>query len=157
VTTPPWEPQPELSTERVRGGAWKGLVVLVVAVLVVGALVWKPWDSGVGPDASPTSGAIALSSAVPLIGPLFSSPEPSTAPSNRPSFAPADFGSVLLSDDGAFVQCSYDRQTPPQLRSVTVIGPTITPAADAADKGLSYVAWSATLESQRLSKIFEDD
>jgi hypothetical protein len=40
---------------------------------------------------------------------------------------------------------------------VTVDGPIITPLDGAAANGLGYVTWSAVLESQRLSKVFEDD
>jgi len=175
VATPPSEPTPDLTTERVRSGRWKALVVLTVASVIVGALLWKPWDQlSPVPTSPPVVGAIptpvhtspATTLPAPIAGvgptPLIEHPPPPTtgAPQEDASTydAPDDLGSVTLdAGGGVYVRCYYNTAQAPQLAQVEVFGPVITTAAGAAGSRLSAVSWTAVLESNRESKFFEAD
>lgn len=182
VAVPPYEPRPDLTTERVRGGRWKGLVVLVAALVVVGGLIWKPWDQ---PSvAVPTS---------PLVGAAHPSPSPVEAPAvtvitddpglilpvpptpagppttngvpattDEPSSPPDTGGSVgsVSLDAGleAYVQCVYNASSsPPSLALVVVNPPVVTIGVGTAANKIRAVSWTAVLETNQLSAIFEAD
>ena len=172
VPVPPYEPKPELTTERVRGARWKGLVVLVVAVVVVGGLIWKPWDQ---PAAAPTPTLVAVAQASPSLAPLptFISPTDTPGPATprqpppttgvpavtdepRPVDAGDEIGSVSL-DAGieAYVQCVYNSSAnPPSLALVVVNSPAVTIGVGTAASQIRAVSWTAVLETNQLSAIF---
>ena len=172
---PPYEPRPDLTTERVRGGRWKGLVVLTAALVVVGGLIWKPWDQPSAPLPTPAFVAVThgspspTPSATPLSipvdpGVIEPQPPPTTggpAVSEEPS--PPDSGgspgSVSLdAGDKAYVACSYDMTAnPPSLAHVIVSPPVIAVGHAGTIGQLKAVSWTVVLETNQLSAIFEAD
>ena len=175
MPVPPYEPKPDLTTERVRGGRWKGLVVLVVALVVVGGLIWKPWDQlaavpaptlVAAAHASPSSAPVPTMTSIPDLPGLITPPQPppttgGPAVSEEPS--PPDSGgspgSVSLdAGDKAYVACSYDMTAnPPSLAHVIVSPPVIAAVHDGTIGQLKAVSWTAVLETNQLSAIFEAD
>ena len=170
---PPYEPTPELTIERVRGGRRKGLLVLTVALVVVGGLVWKPWDGPSAAVATPPFVAAGHASPSPALLPtmiltpdfpaLIAPPQPPTVglPSIEPTPLVGDQppgGSVAAFglDDTPLVECGYGQTT----NSASLIHVRVDPlATDVAPGGgaLREISWTAVLESRRLSKIFEAD
>jgi len=174
---PPYEPRPDLTTERVSGGRLKALAVLAVAAVIVGGLIWKPWDRPSTPTPTPTPGLVGVAHPSPspiptptvlvipddpgVIGPQ---PPPTTggpAATDEPS--PTDTGGALGAvslDNGAdgYVQCTYKTTVnPPPLIEVRVNPPVITTGEGAATGVLRAVSWTAVLETNQLSAIFEAD
>ena len=155
-----------------RGGRWKGLVVLVVALVIVGGLIWKPWDQ---PATVPTPTLVVAAHASPSPAPLptpISVPDPGTvapppptvgAPAVSEEPSPPDtggsIGSVSL-DAGAdaYVACSYDMSAnPPALTHVLVNPPVIAIGHGGTVGQVKAVSWTAVLETNQLSAIFEAD
>jgi hypothetical protein len=159
----------------VRGGRWKGLVVLTAALVVVGGLIWKPWDQPSSPAPTPTPGLVGLAHPSPSPPPIATllvipddpgviAPPPTSggpAVSDEPS--PPDSGgftgSVSLDAGGkAYVACSYDMTAnPPSLAHVIVSPPVIATGHGGTVGQLKAVSWTAVLETNQLSAIFEAD
>ena len=176
MPVPPYEPKPDLTTERVRGGRWKGLVVLAVAVVIVGGLIWKPWDQPSSAVPTPPLVGAAHPSPSPLPVPTLSvipdypgvleppptpaGPPPTTgvpAVTDEPS--PSDtqgsLGSVSLESP---VTCVYvTNENPQSLTNVFVDPPVITTSVGGGASQLRAVSWTAVLETNQLSEIFEAD
>src|SRR3954471_22596626 len=74
--------EPEI--EKVRGGRRAAITVLVGAVVVVGALIWKPWDA---PSGAPQTTSVAILPAltpVPIATPLPFATPPVATPAPSP-------------------------------------------------------------------------
>src|SRR4051812_8536610 len=159
------QPQLEPATEKVRGGRRAAIVVGAVTVLVVGALIWKPWDS---PNVAPLKTTIA---AVPTSSPIRSEPatvspvvvQPSPGLTQLgeapPFYAPDDLGSVALTtESGPFVECTYGqpRQSRMALRTMTIAAPIVTTGVGVTDGHVQRVDWHVEIEVNSLSRLFSE-
>ena len=159
------EPKHELIIERVPGGRRAALVVSVVAVLIVGTLVWKPWDTG-APAATPPASLALVAAATPSASPSSSiAPGPSpgetpgtaTSPDSPSLIFPSEtgLGNVMFTtSDGPEVHCLYksDPLTSRNgLASMIVDAPLVFPGNHSSAK----VGWRVEVESNTQDKIFE--
>ncbi len=161
----PDEPRAELSTERVRSGRRAAIVVAGLAVVVVGTLVWKPWDSA-APAATrrPTLPAVALASPSagpsPVITPVPATPVPTTDASQQVIAAPDNLGSIrFYPNEGPAGWCIYkaaNRKAPLTL-SVIVVEPPVVIVGDSAGDTLRAVRWHIELETNTQDKLFESE
>jgi hypothetical protein len=155
MPVPPYEPKPDLTTQRVPGGRRAAFVVVVVAVLVVGTLVWKPWESGV-------SGATPAPTSRPAVADTTPSPGPSleATPSPLATFPVDGLGSVeLRTDTGPQVVCTYKtigrgRKAKQVISEMTAPSPVVTLGSAALDVGLKQIDLYLNLESNSLATIF---
>lgn len=164
------ETQRELTTERVPGGRRAALVAVVAALAVVGALVWRPWDSPTTrPSPAPlaTAPLIAVATANPAL-PSAAPPGPSGAAGAGPEIpigpilfdAPGGLGSVaVFVDEGPVAWCIYrdkPRQDRLSLAIIVVEPPVVLPEQQALSAGSLHAAsWHVELESNSQDKIFE--
>ncbi len=156
------QPQPKLTTQRVPGGRGAALIVGVVAVLVVGTLLWKPWDSG--PPAAPpvpTFPRIASATTSPgMLAPSTAEPIPTTAPEDNPSGAPATpyvgFASLLSEPGKPLVGCVYrsSHGGPPTLRKMIVSGPYVVVSSQVSGNAVHSIGWQADIEVNDLPTVF---
>lgn len=168
------EPLPELTTERVRGGRRAALVAALAAVLVVGTLVWKPWDADAPASPPATQPTIARASATPP--PSTYVPRPATAQAQDPSppvtttpfdpgpqfvEAPDSLGSVAFyPNEGPAAWCIYkagDANRPPALSVIVVEPPVIVVGDGASAARLRAIRWHFQLESNTQDKLFESE
>jgi hypothetical protein len=164
LPTPPLEP----ATEKVRGGRRTAVAVLVGAVVVVGALLWKPWDAP-SPAPLPTTVAVVPSrvaqpSATPFVfeppppattapvavGPNVAAPAPSTA---------GHFAAVLLASDGPYVRCRYEsgRNGQERLAALVVAPPIVTFGHGGKTDLVRTIVFRPELETNSLQGIFSSD
>jgi hypothetical protein len=172
----PDEPKHELTTERVPGGRRAALIVGVAAVLVVGTLVWKPWDNS-SPVASPNP-SFPLVAVAPTPAPTTSpttTRNPPLTPTSPPVSRSADFGpqpqtidapnglgSVVLyanssGTGGPGAWCIYrsgGQIARPSLSIVVVEPPLIQPGGTLGDGQLKSVSWHVDLQTNTQDKIF---
>jgi hypothetical protein len=162
------EPKNELIIERVPGGRRAALVAAVVAALIVGTLVWKPWDTG-APAASPRLtlpvAALATASVIPPTSEPSSANEPSAATPEpivkdnglQVIAAPNNLGSVeFYPDEGPAGWCIYksaDEKARPTL-SVILVQPPVVTVSQSAGGSLQSVRWHIELERNTQDKIF---
>jgi len=168
VTFLPNEPQHELTTERVRSGRRAALIVLVGAVVVVGTLIWKPWDekSGVpAASARPTQPVVALATPLttpaPSVTPPAATPAPTATDNGQQVVqAPDNLGSIAFyPNEGPAGWCIYKAagtKAPPTL-AVIVVEPPVVMVGDTAAGRLRAVRWHIELETNTQDKLFESD
>ena len=165
MVIPPDEPRPELTTERVPGGRRAALIAGVVAVAVIGTLVWKPWDSG-APAASmrPTAPAVALATPTavptPRITPVTATPVPTTDDGQQVIAAPDNLGSVeFYPNEGPAGWCIYKAADAKALLtlSVIVVEPPVVIVGGSAGGRLRAVRWHIELETNTQDKLFESE
>jgi len=165
------EPKHELIIERVPGGRRAAVIATVIAVLVVGTLVWKPWDAAVQ-AASPGASLPLVAVATPMTTPtppatLPSGPAAVTAPAPEPDVAqgpnlnfPSQTGLgtvTFTTGDGPNVHCLYQSKTPADRTSLTsmiVDSPLVVPSPGSS---AAKVRWHVSVESNTQDKIFEAD
>jgi hypothetical protein len=169
------EPEHELIVERVPGGRRAALIAGVVAVLIVGMLVWKPWDT-VAPAAAPSLPAVVAraptvapsTSPAPTASapaPVVVAPAPQIAQQPQTFQAPGNLGSVVFyanSDGtgGPGAWCIYkagSRATRTSLVAIVVEPPVIRPGAALREGQLHSVSWHVELQSNTQDRIFYAD
>lgn len=161
----------QLVIERTKTGRRGPLAVAVLAVVMVGVLLWKPWDR---PSPAPSLGPFA---AVPSPTPTPSpSPTPSASPtptptsvrvifptatpSSSPSPMPAVVEVVVGTDRGRpFVECAYQLvgDGGSVLEQVRVRPPIVQVNLDADTLNVRRVAWRAAVQLNRLETLFSAD
>jgi hypothetical protein len=162
-----YEPTPlaEPDTQSVPGGRRAAVAVALVAILVVGTLLWKPWDSGGGAPASPgPSGSLpAVAAATPTAtasatATLQSSPPPATTSPDQEETAPGGFGSVLIAPGaGSFVYCVYG-SAEARLISLVVNEPFIILSDDPEKQAqVKRMTYKPEIESNSLESVFSAD
>jgi len=163
------EPKHELIIERVPGGRRAALTVGVVAVLVVGTLVWKPWDVA-APAATPGASFPLVAVATPITE---QSPPPTSPPASTPVTPPAPIPDIaegpdlsfpsqsglgtvaFTTGDGPNVHCLYRSKaqaTPTSLTSMIVDSPLVFPSPGSS---AAKARWRVAIESNTQDKIFE--
>lgn len=162
--------QPRPDVERVQSGRRTPVVVGLIAALVVGVLVWKPWDRPPAPlpgVAAPATGTTAAPAIEPTPGPSVGSSTPTPAATPRPLPTPdvaplgpiGDF--VLVPDQGgAVARCIYGRPIAGvrHLESISVQPPVVTVGQADPDstRDIKRIRVWIQVERNRLDKIFED-
>lgn len=151
-----------LTTERVRVSRRGPLVVALVAISVLGVLVWKPWapptttspvaalptDAHIGPQPLPTPSAV----------PAPSVPWPTSAPEPTPNQGPGSTIEVGEIFDAGFVvfQCSFPGGGGDGSLTAIALGPPeIHLLLD--DRRVRYLGWHAEIQANRIDKVFEAD
>ena len=152
----------ELTTERVRGGRRAAFIAGVVAVVVIGTLVWKPWDNGL-PAASPRPALPVVALATPTTVPTPLTPVPATPFRNDDQQvveAPDNLGSVAFyPNEGPAGWCIYKaaNEKAPLTLSVIVVEPPVIIVGDSTGAGLRAVRWHIELETNTQDKLFESE
>ena len=166
-------PNVEPEIEKVRGGRRAAIAVLASAVVVVGALIWKPWDA---PSGAPQTTAVAILPAQSLA--VTATPfafEPTTAtpapvqvvpgeaphPIEQPQPTPSDehFAAVLLASKGPYVRCTYGvaKDGREQLEALLVPAPIVTFGHGGKSDFVRTIVFRPELESNRLQGIFSEE
>lgn len=171
------DPKPELTTERVPGGRRAAAIVAVVAIVVVGTLVWKPWDTG-APAATPAASFLVAAAGIPSPSTPVSSPDGTPAPvpyaDPPPPLVqpepPVDVATDLMfpsasglgevtfnATGGPTVHCLYKSAAAgsrSRLTSMIADSPIIFPSLSSL---AHKVAWRVEVEANTQDKIFEAD
>ena len=169
----PDEPRTELTTERTRGQRRAAFAAVAVVAVVVGALVWKPWDAPSGAplgSARPTIPAVAVATpeasvratppGTPIRTPLPipETPAPQSPDNGRVIFPTQNaLGSlVFFPGYGPGVYCIYSARNTsrPLMKSMVVEAPLVMPNLDAP---VGRVRMHVELERNSEDKIFESD
>jgi hypothetical protein len=165
--TPPVEPE----IEKVRGGRRAAITVLVGAVVVVGALIWKPWDATSGAPQTtavailPAQSPAAIATTFVIEPPPIATPVPSQVvsgegppPLEQPQPTPSGehFAAVLLASKGPYVRCTYGvgRDGREQLEALVVAPPVITFGHGEESDLVRTIVFRPELESNSLQGIF---
>lgn len=167
------EPTPPLApvTASVPARRRTAVVVAVVALLVVGTLVWKPWQgSGDAPASLKPSASRPAAVAATTPDPVSSHrPAPASVPSTAPPDdgidhvrVPSELGSVDLSTSfgTAFVNCIYGASGRAQstLRTMVVEAPSVVlRESDGGKAQAARVTYRPELEANALQSVFSAD
>ena len=168
VTFLPNEPQHELTIERVRSGRRAALIVLVGAIVVVGTLIWKPWDArSSAPAAStrPTQPVVAvttpLATSLPSVTPPPVTPEPTATDNGQQVIAaPDNLGSIAFyPNEGPAGWCIYKaaNKKAPLTLAVIVVEPPVVIVGDTTGGRLRAVRWHVELQTNTQDKLFESE
>jgi hypothetical protein len=171
---PATQPTPELTTERTRGQRRAALAAVAIVAVIVGALIWKPWDS---PSGAPRSTAVAaLPTSTSESSPVDATITPPAVFLPRPvvTAAPTDtfdsgpqiidaadnLGSIAFyPNEGPAVWCIY-KPGPAggsAALSVILVEPPIVIVGDGASPRLRTVRWHIELETNTQDKLFDAD
>jgi hypothetical protein len=166
VATP--DNEDHLTIERVTTGRRGPFVVTLLAAVVVGVLLWKPWDR---PAAMPSPSHIAVAptpttTSTPTPSPT-ATPSPTEAPTPTapprtpsPTAALAEIDVRYAANGGAFVHCSYESiDGGPTVLSQVDAGPPYVQFNSllAAARDVRRVAWRVEIQVNTLESIFSAD
>jgi hypothetical protein len=163
-------------TQRVGSSRRTPVAVALVALAVVGVLVWKPWGVATPPPlvsppafaAVPTAEPAATTptvmptvSLVPLPLPSSAAPGPTQAPPS-PTVRVSQPGlAFLVRDDGLpFAQCVYNTGTDGERHLVGVVAGSplvVRNAESASESELRAVRWHFELQVNALEQLFNAD
>ncbi len=158
-SNPDHGPEPEL--QRVRSGRRAAIAVGIVALVVVGALAWKPWDTGSGaPDASgraptPAAAVATRDRSTPSPAPQLVQTPDVAIPDPTPSAG--DLVTVSLNGGPVpGVACTYGkaRKKLRPLSRMTVASPIVALGPSAVASGLDSITFRVEIEANVLQGIF---
>lgn len=156
-----------LVTERVTSGRRGPLAVALVALTVIGLLIWKPWDrpTGATPSSNPSiPSPTQIVAHVPVTPPISPAPNPTLRPTPAPTPTPIPtlqpgYGIAmrLIPSAGAIVRCSYEPDTDgmTNVLSSMFIGETFLHAGPGTvEVDIRRVTWRAIVQVNRLETLF---
>ena len=160
--------QDEPEIEKVRGGRRAATAVLVGAVVVVGALIWKPWDTQGGapettavavlPSPSPAQPATPFVFEAPPATPLVHVAPGATPqlPQQQPGRADEHFAAVLLASKGPYVRCTYGPgfDARDEIVNLSVAPPIVTFGHGGKSDLVRTIVLRPELEANTLQGIF---
>jgi hypothetical protein len=166
-----YEPSPldEPQTEAVRSGRRAAVVVAVVAVLVVGLFIWKPWQGGPTPTAtargsfaavvSPTPRPTTVASTAIRPAPLATDAPvatPDVSSSQGQIVAPKNLGFVSLPPDdrGTFVYCVYGTGRDTSGLVTMIVNPPVVTTGTAARGLIKRINFRPEIEVNSQEGLF---